>query len=626
MHEAMCIHKMEDLQKRHNGINDDFSSHGHDGSDAFGVEDLHTKKGQGEVGSGLELERSLEQVAAREAWLNEQSQLPVENWLTGVDGADFGTYLSDAQESVSRPRALLVIDARSNQWEPLSTHLPDNTDLLLIDSSQSGLEQVESSVRFAQANGISYEAVALVASRSAEGEVCLGRDSFKADETGLSTKVLNELDVDVLSDVRLRLFADPPMLAGVDSELNSDLGSLNAVAATVSASANELLIDARLNLRTAVAEGNIEVAIDRAFDAANRGFVFKKLDDFLNGKTRPQIDWASFEKSNVQGAFIKSTNTILISEELKENKIRLHQVVLEEIGHWLEADSELDSVGDEGSLFSQGLSGEDQIKNEGQDQNLLLINGDYFAAEFSEDSESPSTDTAINEEINDTEDESFPLNDDSPETPYTEGDVDDSYSSDDDNHFGSDNIEDAKIDLASKKILLEFDPPLKEISGADLVSLRDDIDVFVDGNQIPRSSIVSIGHEDIPYSARSRFTIALDDSLTEAALENKIIKVVYRGESAILDVSGSDGGTLGRGEIYLPYKMLLSGDDASNYDFLYDPSADNFYIEFKNLELETENGDWDSYKRFKLVAVDGTDVTNAIDGGAFDFDLKASTR
>ena len=34
MHEAMCIHKMEDLQKRHNGINDDFSSHGHDGATA----------------------------------------------------------------------------------------------------------------------------------------------------------------------------------------------------------------------------------------------------------------------------------------------------------------------------------------------------------------------------------------------------------------------------------------------------------------------------------------------------------------------------------------------------------------------------------------------------------------
>ena len=56
--------------------------------------------------------------------------------------------------------ALLVIDARSNQWEPLSTHIPDNTDLLLIDENQSGLEQVESSVRFAQSNGIAYEAVA----------------------------------------------------------------------------------------------------------------------------------------------------------------------------------------------------------------------------------------------------------------------------------------------------------------------------------------------------------------------------------------------------------------------------------------------------------------------------------
>ena len=42
---------------------------------------------------------------------------------------------------------------------------------------------------------------------------------------------------------------------------------------------------------------------------------------------------------------------------------------------------------------------------------------------------------------------------------------------------------------------------------------------------------------------------------------------------------------------------MLHVDDAK-LRLQYDPSADNFYIEFKNLEFETENGDWDSYKRF----------------------------
>ena len=195
---------MDDTQKRHNGNNGDLSRNGLDGVDGLGVDGLQSELGHGDVGSGLELERSLEQVAAREAWLNEQSQLPVETWLTGVDGADSRTQdaprLSETQESISRPRSLLVIDVRSNQWEPLSTHLPENTDLLLVNENQSGLEQFESSVRFAQANGNSYEAVALVASRNDAGEVCLGSDSFQPDETGLFTQQLIELEADVVGD------------------------------------------------------------------------------------------------------------------------------------------------------------------------------------------------------------------------------------------------------------------------------------------------------------------------------------------------------------------------------------------------------------------------------------------
>ena len=282
---------MDDLQKRHNGSNDDLSRQGLDSPEAFGVDGPHLKQGQGDVGSGLELERSLEQVAAREAWLNEQSQLPVENWLIGADTADFsvpnGIHSQETPESLTRPRALLVIDARSNQWEPLSTHLPENTDLLLIDEHQSGFEQVESSVRFAQTNGVSYEAVAFVASRSAEGEVCLGSDSFHADETDLGTRQFSQLDADVFAEVRLRLFADSPKPDSLGVDSISTFDSHTAVATTVGASAQELLIEARLKLRTAVAEGTVRTAVGQAFDEANKDYVYQKLDKFLNGKASP---------------------------------------------------------------------------------------------------------------------------------------------------------------------------------------------------------------------------------------------------------------------------------------------------------------------------------------------------
>ena len=287
---------MDDHLKTHNGNHGDLAREGLDGGEAFGADGLQPKQGQGDVGSGLELERSLEQVAAREAWLNEQSQLPVENWLTGAEGADLtspdGVQQSQAEETTNPPRALLVIDARSNQWEPLSTHLPENTDLLLIDENQSGLEQVESSVRFAQSNGIAYEAVALVASRSTTGEVCLGSDSFSQDEAGLGTQQLNQLETDVLGEARLRLFADSITPASVETELAPSSNPAKSVPTTVGAIANELLIPARLMLRTAQANGTVETAISTSFDENNQVAAASRLKKFLDGKAQPKIQWA----------------------------------------------------------------------------------------------------------------------------------------------------------------------------------------------------------------------------------------------------------------------------------------------------------------------------------------------
>ena len=91
---------------------------GLDGGEAFGADGLQSKQGQGDVGSGLELERSLEQVAAR-GWLNEQSQLPVEDGGSGHRPADLGGIQpSQGKETTNLSRALLVIDARSERGSP----------------------------------------------------------------------------------------------------------------------------------------------------------------------------------------------------------------------------------------------------------------------------------------------------------------------------------------------------------------------------------------------------------------------------------------------------------------------------------------------------------------------------
>ena len=74
---------MDDLLKRQNQAGaGGFEPDGLQGGDLSGGDGLQSKGLENDVGSGLELERGLERVAAQEAWLNEQASLPVENWLT----------------------------------------------------------------------------------------------------------------------------------------------------------------------------------------------------------------------------------------------------------------------------------------------------------------------------------------------------------------------------------------------------------------------------------------------------------------------------------------------------------------------------------------------------------------
>ena len=139
---------MDDLLKRHNGNNGIWLA-GPGWRRRIGSRWPATEAGPGRCRQWARVRRSLEQVAAREAWLNEQSQLPVSGWrglstdLTALDGVQ----QSQGEETTNPPRALLVIDALQSMGAPQHAS-PENTDLLLIDENQSGLEQVESSVRF----------------------------------------------------------------------------------------------------------------------------------------------------------------------------------------------------------------------------------------------------------------------------------------------------------------------------------------------------------------------------------------------------------------------------------------------------------------------------------------------
>ena len=314
------------------------------------------------AGADAELQRSLEQVAAHESWLNAGNNKGVDLNVLGEQLAElslpesFNT--SGDGSSDSATRTLVVVDTRVSNWQEIAESLPADADLLLLDEDRSGLQQIEDTARSAQRTGLSYGAVALVGSSNDLGEVSLGSDTISTEEDGAPNQRLSALETDLLGGSRIRLFSDIPAESLQVPQETTETSSSNPVSTTIGAEANELLVSARLNLRTAMANGTAATAIRYAFDETNQEGATAKLQKFLDGKTKPTIQWANFDTQKIQGAFVASTNTILISEELKEsgNVSHLERVVLEEIGHWLEAELIEDSSGDEGDEFAKALS------------------------------------------------------------------------------------------------------------------------------------------------------------------------------------------------------------------------------------------------------------------------------
>ncbi|MBM5793958.1 MAG: DUF4347 domain-containing protein, partial [Cyanobacteria bacterium K_DeepCast_0m_m1_088] len=329
------------------------------------------------VGGADDLSRSLERVAAAEAWLN--SGLA----SGGVDAHLLGDSLSEltlrpdnapqgSGVSADSSRTLVALDTRVSNWQELTEQLPTNADLLLLDDSRSGFDQIRDALKASKGSGMGYASLAVVGTHDERG-LLLGADSLGSGQASLEI-----LSTELIGDARIKLFSDV-VAPAVTTE-----PSKNAIGTEVGGSAVELFVDARLTLRTAVANGTAEDAVNKAFEEANREAVTAKLRQFLDGKTAPEIQWASFEAETVQGAFIASTNTILISEDLKGSDAKIKAVVLEEIGHWLEADLKVDSQGDEGELFASRLLTTTAQRSQSSDKALITINGQTYEAELSE--------------------------------------------------------------------------------------------------------------------------------------------------------------------------------------------------------------------------------------------------
>jgi len=106
-----------------------------------------------QAGGDADLSRSLERVAAQEAWLSGPQTAVVDGVLLGqsLTELDLGTGRARSQpglsEQGSEPRTLVVIDTGLENWVEISSELPDNADVLLLEGEQDALNQIAESLK-----------------------------------------------------------------------------------------------------------------------------------------------------------------------------------------------------------------------------------------------------------------------------------------------------------------------------------------------------------------------------------------------------------------------------------------------------------------------------------------------
>ena len=145
----------------------------------------------------------------------------------------------------------------------------------------------------------------------------------------------------------------------------------------------------RLELGKADEQGKLLEAIQQSFDPAISAEAYQIAQQFIAGISEPTVSWADFDSELIQGAYISESNEILLNKAIAKRPEILQQVLIEELGHWIDDQAHGlgggDSNGDEGRRFAQALqpSTINSSNTSSNDHVLMELDGRLVQAELS---------------------------------------------------------------------------------------------------------------------------------------------------------------------------------------------------------------------------------------------------
>ena len=167
---------------------------------AEGLEPKRQPDQLAEGGGDDDVNRSLDKVAHHEAWLAANPTNDCINLATLTEELDalqsmpFGALGVDraSQAASNAIKTLVALDTRIQNWQEVAESLPNNADLLLLDSHQDGIDQINSSLKEATRQGSSYSAVALLGHQSGEGTLTLGSQTIEREQQNQALEQISE--------------------------------------------------------------------------------------------------------------------------------------------------------------------------------------------------------------------------------------------------------------------------------------------------------------------------------------------------------------------------------------------------------------------------------------------------
>ena len=174
-----------------------------------------------------------------------------------------------------------------------------------------------------------------------------------------------------------------------NEERRSEQPRVSTTSSRLDEDSKELPELGRLELGKADEQGKLLEAIQQSFDPAISAEAYQVAQQFIAGISEPAVSWADFDSELIQGAYISDSNEILLNKAIAKRPEILQQVLIEELGHWIDDQAHGlgggDSNGDEGRRFAQALqpSTINNTSTSSNDHVLMELDGRLVQAELS---------------------------------------------------------------------------------------------------------------------------------------------------------------------------------------------------------------------------------------------------